>query len=452
MCRSPTTGGSTWRRSPRLLTERTKLVAVAAVSNTLGTINPVAEIVRQAHAAGALVLVDAAQSVPHMTVDVQALDCDFLAFSGHKMLGPSGVGVLYGKESLLDAMPPFLGGGSMINEVRLEQLHARRAAGEVRSRHAADRAGDRPGRGDRLPRSAWAWTAIHRHEHELVRYAYEGLSQVEDLRILGPAPEHRAGLVSFVFERIHAHEFAQVLNDQFGVAVRAGHHCTQPLHAAAGHHRQHAGEFLSLQHAGGSRPAARRRGRGAANVRPARPRARSGASRANDGQAPPRLLPGRYTECRELSLDSRRRRRQRPIAACPRFPFPLWGKLPPIAAAPALVFCRLVVRPRVLVVRRHAMRAAFLSVAAGLALAVGGWPATRLQADDEGTQSAIQLEDQQAAENAAGETTTAGPEEEELSDFDRELISCALLPESSDSQQEAEPAADQQPAISQWGT
>jgi cysteine desulfurase/selenocysteine lyase len=218
---------------PRLLNERTKLVAVTAVSNTLGTINPIGEIVRQAHAAGALVLVDAAQSVPHVTVDVQALDCDFLAFSGHKMLGPSGVGVLYGKERLLDAMPPFLGGGSMINEVKLTSftpaaLPAKFEAGTPPIVPAIGLgAGIDYLQGVGVDR-------IQRHEHELVRYAYEGLSQIEDLRILGPAPEHRAGLVSFAFERIHAHEFAQVLNDQFGVAVRAGHHCTQPLHAALG--------------------------------------------------------------------------------------------------------------------------------------------------------------------------------------------------------------------------
>jgi cysteine desulfurase/selenocysteine lyase len=218
---------------PRLLTERTKLVALAAVSNTLGTINPVAEITRAAHAVGALVLVDAAQSVPHMATDVQALDCDFLAFSAHKMLGPSGVGVLYGKERLLDAMPPFLGGGSMINEVRLDRF----TPAELPAKFEAGTPPIVPAIGlgaaiDYLERIGL--DRIQRHEHELVRYAYDGLSQVEGLRMLGPAPEHRAGLVSFAFERIHAHEFAQVLNDQFGVAVRAGHHCTQPLHAALG--------------------------------------------------------------------------------------------------------------------------------------------------------------------------------------------------------------------------
>lgn len=220
-------------RPGSLLSERTKLVAVTAVSNTLGTINPIAEIVRQAHAVGALVLVDAAQSVPHVAVDVQALDCDFLAFSGHKMLGPSGVGVLYGKERLLDAMPPFLGGGSMINEVKLDRF-------TPAALPAKFEAGTPPivpaiGLGTAIVYlQSVGMERIQRHEHELVRYAYEGLSQIEDLRILGPAPEHRAGLVSFAFERIHAHEFAQVLNDQFGVAVRAGHHCTQPLHAELG--------------------------------------------------------------------------------------------------------------------------------------------------------------------------------------------------------------------------
>jgi cysteine desulfurase/selenocysteine lyase len=141
--------------------------------------------------------------------------------------------VLYGKERLLDAMPPFLGGGSMINEVKLTSftpagLPAKFEAGTPPIVPAIGL-----GAGiDYL--QGVGMEGIQRHEHELVRYAYEGLSQIEDLRILGPAPEHRAGLVSFAFERIHAHEFAQVLNDQFGVAVRAGHHCTQPLHAELG--------------------------------------------------------------------------------------------------------------------------------------------------------------------------------------------------------------------------
>jgi cysteine desulfurase / selenocysteine lyase len=217
----------------RLLTERTKMVAVASVSNTLGTINPIAEIVAKAHSVGALVTVDGAQSVPHLPTDVQALDVDFLAFSGHKMLGPSGVGVLYGKESLLEDMPPFLGGGSMINEVRLDRftpaaLPAKFEAGTppivpAIGLGAAIEYLEQIGLG-----------AIHRHELELTRYAYDALSQIDGIRLLGPAPERRTGLVSFSFERIHAHEFAQVLNDQFGVAVRAGHHCTQPLHTLLG--------------------------------------------------------------------------------------------------------------------------------------------------------------------------------------------------------------------------
>ena len=217
----------------RLLSDRTKLVAVAGVSNTLGTINPVAEIIGKAHAVGALVLVDAAQSVPHLPVDVQALDVDFLAFSGHKMLGPSGVGVLYGKESLLEAMPPFLGGGSMINEVKL-------ASFTPAALPAKFEAGTPPivpaiGLGAAIDYlQGVGLSAIHRHELALTRYAYDALSQIEGLRILGPTPEFRTGLVSFAFERVHAHEFAQVLNDRFGVAVRAGHHCTQPLHHLLG--------------------------------------------------------------------------------------------------------------------------------------------------------------------------------------------------------------------------
>ncbi|HEX6960869.1 MAG TPA: cysteine desulfurase [Lacipirellula sp.] len=217
----------------RLLTDRTKIVAVAGVSNMLGTINPVAEIVTKAHAAGALVLVDGAQSVPHLPTDVQALDIDFLAFSGHKMVGPSAVGVLYGKQSLLEAMPPFRGGGSMINEVKLDSF----TPAELPAKFEAGTPPIVPAIGlgaaiDYL--EAVGLGAIHRHELELTRYAYAALSQIEGLRILGPAPEYRTGLVSFSSERVHAHEFAQVLNDQFGVAVRAGHHCTQPLHTLLG--------------------------------------------------------------------------------------------------------------------------------------------------------------------------------------------------------------------------
>ena len=217
----------------RLLSECTKLVAVASVSNTLGAVNPIDQIVAKAHGAGAVVLVDAAQSVPHMPTDVQAWDADFLAFSGHKMLGPSGVGILYGKEALLEAMPPFLGGGSMINEVRLDRF----TPAELPAKFEAGTPPIVPAIGmaaavDYLNQIGLA--AIHEHERVLMRCAYEKLSGVEGLRILGPPPEHRAGLVSFAFEKIHAHEFAQVLNDRFGVAVRAGHHCTQPLHTLLG--------------------------------------------------------------------------------------------------------------------------------------------------------------------------------------------------------------------------
>lgn len=216
-----------------LLSEKTKLVAVVSVSNTLGTVNPIEEITRKSHGAGALVLVDAAQSVPHMPLDVQAWDADFVAFSGHKMLGPSGVGVLYGKESLLDAMPPFLGGGSMINEVRLDGF----TSAALPAKFEAGTPPITPAIGmsaaiDYL--NNIGLEAIHQHEQILVEKTHAALSEIEGLQILGPAPEHRAGLVCFGFERIHAHEFAQVLNDRFGVAVRAGHHCTQPLHKLLG--------------------------------------------------------------------------------------------------------------------------------------------------------------------------------------------------------------------------
>jgi cysteine desulfurase/selenocysteine lyase len=215
-----------------LLSDRTKLVAVASVSNVLGTVNPIVEITRRAHAAGALVLVDAAQSVPHHPTDVVALGADFLAFSGHKMLGPTGIGVLWGREELLDAMPPFLGGGSMINHVWADhftpaELPAKFEAGTppIAPAIALGAAVDYL--------NAIGLENVERHERELVRYAYERLQEVDGLRILGPPPSGRASLVSFTLAAVHAHDVAQVL-DEHGVAVRAGHHCTQPLHDRLG--------------------------------------------------------------------------------------------------------------------------------------------------------------------------------------------------------------------------
>jgi cysteine desulfurase/selenocysteine lyase len=211
-----------------LLTDRTKIVAVASVSNVLGTINPVRQIADRAHAAGALVLVDAAQSVPHFTTNVAELGADFLAFSGHKMLGPTGIGVLYGREALLDAMPPFLGGGSMINRVWDDRF----TPAELPAKFEAGTPPIAPAIAlgaaiDYLNRIGLQ--AVAAHEHELVRYAYERLSEIDGLRILGPSPDRRAGLVSFTLPEPHAHDVAQLL-DQQGIAVRAGHHCTWPLH------------------------------------------------------------------------------------------------------------------------------------------------------------------------------------------------------------------------------
>jgi cysteine desulfurase/selenocysteine lyase len=211
-----------------LLTERTKIVAVASVSNVLGTVNPVPEIARRAHAAGAVVLVDAAQSVPHLPTNVRELGADFLAFSGHKMLAPTGIGVLYGREELLDAMPPFLGGGSMINRVWPDRF----TPAELPAKFEAGTPPIAPAIAlgaaiDYLNRVGLE--NVSRHEHELCRYAYERLQEIDGLAILGPAPEHRAGLVSFTLPEPHAHDIAQLLDEQ-GIAVRAGHHCTWPLH------------------------------------------------------------------------------------------------------------------------------------------------------------------------------------------------------------------------------
>lgn len=215
-----------------MITPRTRLVAVTALSNVLGTVNPLAEIVARAHDARAVVLVDGAQSVPHLPTDVTALDVDFLAFSGHKMLGPSGIGVLYGKRELLEAMPPFLGGGSMIRRVTLEGFDP----GEVPARFEAGTPAIVPAIGlgaaiDYL--SAIPAAAIHAHELALTRRAHEVLGAIEGLRIIGPAPEDKSGIVTFVLDRVHAHDVAQLL-DRHNVAVRAGHHCAMPLHKRLG--------------------------------------------------------------------------------------------------------------------------------------------------------------------------------------------------------------------------
>ncbi len=215
-----------------LLTARTKIVAMASVSNVLGTINPIRQIADRAHAAGAVVLVDAAQSVPHLPTNVHELGADFLAFSGHKMLGPTGIGVLYGREELLDAMPAFLGGGSMINRVWPDRF----TPAELPAKFEAGTPPIAPAIAlgaaiDYL--NLIGLENVARHEHELCRYAYQRLLEIEGLHILGPSPEYRAGLVSFTLPEPHAHDIAQLLDEQ-GIAVRAGHHCTWPLHDRLG--------------------------------------------------------------------------------------------------------------------------------------------------------------------------------------------------------------------------
>ncbi len=211
-----------------VLKREPKLVAVAHVSNGLGTINDVETITRKAHAVDAVVLVDGAQSVPHLPVDVQAIDCDFLAFSGHKMLGPMGSGVLYGKKVLLDAMPPFMGGGGMIRKVEID----RSTYADVPTRFEAGTpaVGEAIGLGvaaEYLTRLGME--RVRAHERELLGYALERLAEVPGLTIFGPAdPAHQSGVLSFALGDIHPHDVAAILDGE-NVAVRAGHHCNQPL-------------------------------------------------------------------------------------------------------------------------------------------------------------------------------------------------------------------------------
>jgi cysteine desulfurase/selenocysteine lyase len=210
----------------KLLTVRTRIVSVAHVSNTLGTINPIGEVVRLAHEAGARVMIDAAQGIVHCQVDVQALDCDFMAFSGHKMYGPTGTGVLYGKRELLEAMPPYQGGGEMIKEVTF----AKTTYNELPYKFEAGT----PNIGDVIAlKTAVEFIngldreAVIAHEEHLVRKTMQGLEQIPGIRLIGTA-RHKAGVVSFVSDRIHHFDLGMML-DAKGIAIRTGHHCTEPL-------------------------------------------------------------------------------------------------------------------------------------------------------------------------------------------------------------------------------
>jgi len=220
-------------RLDELLTERTRLVSLIHMSNVLGTINPVEEITRRAHERGAIVLVDGAQSVPHFPVDVQALDCDFLAFSGHKMCGPTGIGVLYGRRHLLEEMDPFLGGGDMIKEVHLYQSRWN----DVPWKFEAGTPSIVEGIGlgvavDYLTHVGLE--AIHEHEQRLVHYGLERIAAIKGVTIYGPrSPEDKGGVITFNVAGIHPHDLATVL-DRVGVAIRAGHHCAMPLHERYG--------------------------------------------------------------------------------------------------------------------------------------------------------------------------------------------------------------------------
>jgi len=215
-----------------LLDQDPKLVSFTHMSNVLGTINPAEEIIRLAHEAGAVTLVDGAQSVPHFPVDVQALDVDFLAFSAHKMVGPTGIGVLYGKTKLLEDMPPFLGGGDMIKTVHLREFVSNSLPHKFEAGTPA--IAEAVGFGAAIDYlTTVGMEAIAAHEHEITEYALERLEEVPGLKVFGPSAQHKGGVAAFTFDGVHPHDVAQIL-DRDGVAVRAGHHCAQPLHEKFG--------------------------------------------------------------------------------------------------------------------------------------------------------------------------------------------------------------------------
>jgi cysteine desulfurase/selenocysteine lyase len=215
-----------------LLDRRPKLVSFTHMSNVLGTITPAAEIIRLAHEAGAIALVDGAQSVPHLQVDVQALDADFYAFSAHKMCGPTGIGALYGKLDLLEAMPPFLGGGDMIREVKLRSFRPNSLPHKFEAGTPA--IAEAVGFGAAVDYlSAIGMDKIAAHEHEITEYALERLEEIPGVKLFGPSADKKGGVAAFTLEGVHPHDVAQIL-DQDGIAVRAGHHCAQPLHEKFG--------------------------------------------------------------------------------------------------------------------------------------------------------------------------------------------------------------------------
>jgi len=208
------------------LSDKTKLVSIVHVSNTLGTINPVEEITNLAHEKGALVMIDGAQSVPHQKVDVKAIDCDFYVFSGHKMYAPTGSGILYGKESILNSMPPYQSGGEMIKTVSFEETTYNELPFKFEAGTPNIEAGIGLAAAVDFMEEIGFETLMH-IEQELVAYAHERLGEVEGIRFIGTAPE-KASVVSFVVEGTHPTDIGTII-DKLGIAVRTGHHCTQPL-------------------------------------------------------------------------------------------------------------------------------------------------------------------------------------------------------------------------------
>jgi cysteine desulfurase/selenocysteine lyase len=209
-----------------------RLVAFTHMSNVLGTVNPVSEMTTLAHQAGAVVLVDGAQSVPHLPVNVAEIDADFLAFSAHKMCGPTGIGILYGREDLLQAMPPFLGGGDMIKRVHLRDFQANDLPHKFEAGTPA--IAEAVGMGAAVDfLEGLGMDAVLQHEREVIAYALDRLAEVPGVRVYGPEAERRGGVASFSLDCAHPHDVAQILDD-IGIAVRAGHHCAMPLHEKLG--------------------------------------------------------------------------------------------------------------------------------------------------------------------------------------------------------------------------